>query len=301
MIEHQDLDELYVRAIKECMLHGRKSSPRGIETLELLSPLLVLRGPQDSLPMVKNRARNLNYAFQVIESLQYLDQCMDPDRICHYNTKFGSFKNWTTGEFDGAYGPRLKWQMGWCHDLLLRDPDTRQAVMTIFHSGQDHHEWPFQSLDVPCTLTIQFLLRDNLLHCIVNMRSNDLLWGTPYDIMGFTLLQHAMASWLGVRAGDYFHHAGSLHLYGNTREHLDKALDWKGEKVTLEYGPFNIKKTETTPMLKVFWDMEKRTRLEGFNITKITVPEFPECLAKMFHVVNRFNVRRRGKPIATDR
>lgn len=292
IIEEQDLDLLYVKAIGQTILHGQKSSPRGIDTQELVSPLLILRGPKERLPMIKNKARQLNYAFQIVESLQYLDECMDPDRIIHYNKRFGSFKNWTTGEFDGAYGPRLQGQMLWCYELLKRDPDTRQAVMSIFRADQDHHE----SLDVPCTLTIQFLLREHL-HCVVNMRSNDLLWGTPYDIMGFTTLQHAMASWLGVKAGDYFHHAGSLHIYQNTQEHLIRTLESIGEK-SLSYGPFNMSRDVTVDALGTFWSLERKSRTQNLEVEGCTLPG---PLSTMLDVVSRFNAKKRRNELVADR
>jgi thymidylate synthase len=67
--------------------------------------------------------------------------------------------------------------------------------------------------DVPCTLTWQFFIRDEKLELHVNMRSNDVWLGLPYDLFNFTSIQRHLAARLDVGIGDYYHHVGSLHLY----------------------------------------------------------------------------------------
>ena len=69
------------------------------------------------------------------------------------------------------------------------------------------------SLDVPCTLSLQFFIRDEKLHMIVNMRSSDLIFGIAYDIPAFTLFQEILAEQLGVSLGSYTHMSNSLHIY----------------------------------------------------------------------------------------
>jgi thymidylate synthase len=75
-----------------------------------------------------------------------------------------------------------------------------------------------ETKDIPCTLNLQFLLRDNKLNMIVNMRSNDIIWGLPYDLFVFTNMQEVVANTLGVELGWYLHRPGSLHLY---KKHYD--------------------------------------------------------------------------------
>ena len=48
-------------------------------------------------------------------------------------------------------------------------------------------------MDLPCTRTIQFLLRSGHVDAVVYMRSNDAIWGLPYDIFLFTMLQEMLA------------------------------------------------------------------------------------------------------------
>jgi thymidylate synthase len=45
------------------------------------------------------------------------------------------------------------------------------------------------------------------------MRSNDAIWGLPYDCFVFTMLQELLASQLRCSLGEYVHFAASLHVY----------------------------------------------------------------------------------------
>ena len=72
--------------------------------------------------------------------------------------------------------------------------------------------------DTPCTMYLQFLLRDGKLNLSVHMRSNDIWMGVPYDMFSFCFLQMKMAMELGVEIGEYTHYAGSLHMYARDYE-----------------------------------------------------------------------------------
>ncbi len=65
---------------------------------------------------------------------------------------------------------------------------------------------------------IQFLVRGAKLHCMVNMRSNDVILGLNYDLFFATMLQERLALELGVGLGWYAHRANSLHLYERHRD-----------------------------------------------------------------------------------
>ena len=70
-----------------------------------------------------------------------------------------------------------------------------------------------QCVDAACASSLELLIRDGRLDAIVCMRSNDAIWGLPYDVFLFTFLQEMMAIELKVELGSYYHFAGSLHLY----------------------------------------------------------------------------------------
>src|SRR5690606_23406544 len=113
----------------------------------------------------------------------------------------------------GAYGPRLvgkgeKDQLKNVIKILKKKPSSRQAVIQLFDAAdilEDH-------LDIPCTCTLQFLIRGGKLHMFTSMRSNDVFLGLPHDIFAFTIIQEIMARSLGCDLGDYKHFVCSLHL-----------------------------------------------------------------------------------------
>lgn len=126
-------------------------------------------------------------------------------------------KKWVDISDDGetnnsAYGYRIFTKFGfdqWNHvkNMLQKDPNSRQAVIHI----KDADNKPTK--DTPCTVYLQFLLRDGKLNFSVHMRSNDIWMGVPYDMFSFCFLQMKMAMELGVEIGEYHHYAGSLHIY----------------------------------------------------------------------------------------
>ena len=120
------------------------------------------------------------------------------------------------GKIYGGYGPRLfDWkglnQFKKMAEILGEKPNSRQAVIQLF----DAHDIVKQHKDVPCTCTLQFLIRDHSLHMITYMRSNDAFIGLPHDVFCFTMLQEVLARVLSVPLGTYKHMVGSLHLYEN--------------------------------------------------------------------------------------
>jgi thymidylate synthase len=93
--------------------------------------------------------------------------------------------------------------------VLQEDPDSRQAIM---HYGTPENFWAGNK-DIPCTVSNQFLLRDGLLHMIVNMRSNDVTKGLPYDFPWMQFVQMSVADGVNAKPGSIFWNAGSMHLY----------------------------------------------------------------------------------------
>lgn len=127
---------------------------------------------------------------------------------------------------NSSYGHRIFTFFGfdqWEHvkDLLVKDPGSRQAVVHI----KDARNYIMQpTKDVPCTVYLQFFIRDGKLNMSTHMRSNDIWMGAPYDMFNFCFLQVKMAMELGVKVGQYTHYAGSLHMYARDYETAKKNI-----------------------------------------------------------------------------
>ena len=128
----------------------------------------------------------------------------------------------------GAYGARLRAagingidQLQACITLLQAQPDTRQAVCTLWDGGRDLAR-PHK--DLPCNNWLHFLVRDGKLDLTVVIRSNDLWWGVPYNAFNWMQLQCVVAARVGLPPGTYTHFADSLHLYERHTEAYARTL-----------------------------------------------------------------------------
>ena len=206
------IDQLFVAAIESVIANGAVVSPRGIETREVFPASFELRNPRARVLLVEGR--RINPAFAIAEALWILSGSEAP-WIFDYNSKLKQYAN--DGILRGAYGPRLR---NWCGQIdqldnvrrTLRDePTSRRAIIQIYDPGSvaEGH------LDIPCTISHHFLIRDGCLHLFTTMRGQDLWLGLPYDIFYNTVLQELMAGWIGVPIGSYYYHADSLHLYAH--------------------------------------------------------------------------------------
>ena len=138
--------------------------------------------------------------------------------------------------FFGAYGPKITSQLFYVANTLSADPDSRQAVINIWREN------PGPSKDIPCSLSVQFLIRDNRLHCQYTMRSSDAWLGWVYDVFNFSMLSGVVLLMLGDRfpqleLGTLTLTAGSQHLYERDREGISRVLC--GPQVPQNYVPFN--------------------------------------------------------------
>jgi thymidylate synthase len=210
------------------MHNGEVVAPRGMAIREHRSTVLTVENGLKNI--LHSPARRLNYRFMVAEWLWIWFGHNDVRSIKQYNPKIAEFSD--DGEvFSGAYGPPLRDQWGGVISKLMKDRDSRQAVIQIYSTPRK------PTKDVPCTIALQFLIRQAKLHVIAYMRSSDIWLGLPYDFFNFSMLGNIAAGTVGVDMGSVTFHLGSSHLYESNLEAAERVL-------RSEYGSF------TSPQLK---------------------------------------------------
>ena len=116
-----------------------------------------------------------------------------------------------TGTVQSNYG--WQWEREYQLDKIVaklkHDPDTRQAVISIY----DGKEMIKYRHDTPCTTAIQFSVINNKLEMCVTMRSNDLWFGFCNDQYCFSELHKLVSGWTGYEQGGYYHFAHNMHIY----------------------------------------------------------------------------------------
>lgn len=213
--EYDSVDEMWTAMIQDVLLHGKNVDSRAGASREIIGWSGKLRDVQKNFLCNEVRAADPRYA--CAELLWYLSRSNDTTMLQAYAP---SYKNYTEdGRIAyGAYGHRIANNIKDCDQLFaaierLKDHNTRQCVVSLWKPD----DLTARAKDMPCTLTWQFLLRDNALHMVTSMRSNDIWLGAPYDVFCFACVQMLVAGTLGCKLGTYTHNVGSLHLY-------DKAL-----------------------------------------------------------------------------
>ena len=160
------------------------------------------------------------------------------DNSLDFIGKFSSF--WENISDDGetansAYGHIMYNKFGFDQveqmiELLSSDEHSRRALINI----NTPHNNVQDTLDEPCTIALQYFIRDGKLHSTGMMRSNDMWFGFPYDIPFFTELQKYIAHRLDIETGSYTHFVTSMHVYDRNLGNIEKsASNYANEQETV--------------------------------------------------------------------
>lgn len=96
---------------------------------------------------------------------------------------------------------------------LIKNPWSRRAIM-IYNRPSMHMDYNLNGMsDFMCTNAVQYLIRDNKLNAVVQMRSNDVVFGYKNDYAWQKFVLDKLAADLEVDPGKIIWNAGSLHVY----------------------------------------------------------------------------------------
>lgn len=266
-----DLQSAWYTLVRDLMRTGRESAPRGMRTREFIGVNLVLTDPAQSI--ITDPERKLNQAFAAAEFCWIMAGDDRADLISTFNSKVAEYADQDCGlRFFGAYGPKIVAQLPYVLESLQKE-DSRQAVVNIWR------ESPPPTRDVPCTLSLQFLLRDGALTLVTVMRSNDVWLGTPYDVQTFTRLQSWVASQLGCELGEYHHVVGSMHLYERNFEAAQRVIAATSSSVRLPGRVEDRFDPKTNPaaawrLLRTGWRGDPQTLGVGWSSLYRTMSEY---------------------------
>jgi thymidylate synthase len=112
---------------------------------------------------------------------------------------------------------------------LRNNPASRRAVM-IYTRPSMWLDFDFNGRsDFMCTNTVQYLIRDDALHAVVQMRSNDAIFGFKGDRAWQHHVLAELAGDLNVPVGDIYWNVGSLHVYARHFYLIDPVNYPKGQ------------------------------------------------------------------------
>jgi thymidylate synthase len=283
------LDDLLAKVFKKILKRGRRIGATRGANRELFGVLLHLKDPRARI----SRTEMKGTLFSGLgELLWYLAGSDSLNFICYYARRYD--ENSADGvTVHGAYGPRLLRMRGCINQIenilaLLREkPTSRRAVIQLFNAEDLTQNYK----EIPCTCTLQFVVRDRRLHMLTHMRSNDAFVGLPHDVFAFTMLQELVARSLNVRLGSYRHAVGSMHLYDKHLEQVESYLHegWH-EKVAMPPMP----KEDPWPSVRALLQAEGELR-EGrsVDVATLQLPAYWRDLVRLLQIYQHFDNTRR--------
>ena len=219
----ETLDDMLRKVFQRLLKSGTHINPSRGPATEITGVFLKIMNPRARLSRSETRGK----LFSCLGELLWYLAGTDNLKFVTYYVPAYKEESKDGKRVYGAYGPRLfsmrgNDQVANVTKVLRASNDSRRAVIQLF-DAKDVKE---RRVEVPCTCTLQFMIRHNRLVMLTNMRSNDAFLGLSHDVFAFTMLQEILARSLGVEIGPYMHAVGSLHLYDpdipKARQYLDE-------------------------------------------------------------------------------
>ena len=209
----QRIDDVWISMLRTLVECGENVDPRGMATQEIIGYQSCI---DMDMPVIGIKSRNMGYRFMCAEAHWILTGSNQLRELTKYAPTYARFSD-DGRTLAGAYGPAVKAQIPYILGTLAHDVNTRQAVMTTWNRS------PEPSKDIPCTVSTQFLIRNESLHLLQSMRSSDAWLGYPYDMFSFSMLaayiciELRKAAYPGLKLGCLLLTSGSQHLYEKDR------------------------------------------------------------------------------------
>ena len=214
----------YLDLLKEIRDQGiRKGDRTGVGTYSLFGRQLRF-DLDDGFPLLTTKKVHIRSVIH--ELLWFLN---GDSNVAYLNdhgvTIWNEWADPATGDLGPVYG--VQWR-SWTGadgktidqltDVVQRirtDPGCRRLVVSAWNVS----DLPDMALP-PCHVLFQFYVSSGRLSLQLYQRSADIFLGVPFNIASYALLLMMVAKVTGLRAGEFIHTFGDVHLYTN---HLDQA------------------------------------------------------------------------------
>lgn len=258
MYVSNSINDIYRHLLNDVKINGDQVG----NTVELQNVAFQLTNIEDNIPTSR---KNYSLKYLLGELYWYFSGSNSLSVISQYSNF------WTKISDDGitsnsAYGYIMQHKFNFNQitkmiELLRDDKNSRRAVINI----NVPNEFVIETADEPCTIAIQFLIREGKLNATVIMRSNDLWFGLPYDIPFFTELQKYIANELGVEYGTYTHFVTSMHIYDRNMNDINESIK------NYDEGNYNVFKINPSDL---------RRNIDSVLLYTSMSPDFPERIVQ---------------------
>ena len=205
VVRGTSLADVWVEILWTVMQFGRVSgTDYGLQQKEVIDLVSIVEEPDRGLDRVPDWA-----PFRAEDVAKYVAFFLDP--------RVG-------GQATYSYGERLAAHWGFDQVELLaaelhRSRQSRRAVAVTWDPSAD-----LLSVEPPCVILVQFLLREDRLHASVYIRSNDMLRAYPLNAAAVAMVQTKLASELHAAVGELALVSASAHVYSDCWEQCSGAV-----------------------------------------------------------------------------
>jgi len=203
----------FLEVIQQIEDYKSESTPRELKVKEALMASIDINPVE---PIADFKVRPFNFKYFAGELAWYLHRDRKIDYISHFSSFWKDLTNPGDNTVNSNYGSLVfnNQQLGWVIDSLVKDKNSRQAIMLF-----NRPEFQFkENRDFVCTMYANFFIRNNKLHMKIQMRSNDIFFGLTFDAPFFSFLQQTvyqilLETYPDLKLGYYFHFADNIHFY----------------------------------------------------------------------------------------
>lgn len=276
-IQKSILDDLLREVLTQLREIGSPITTSRGPAVECTGTLLELANPLARLSRTDTRGK----PFSCLGELLWYLSGTNSLRFIEYYIKKYARESEDGATVYGGYGPRIFDNRGLNQfdnvvQLLKKKPSSRRAAIQIFDAADNAR----RRKEIPCTCTIQFLIRNSKLDALVFMRSNDAFVGLPHDVFAFTMIQEIVARSLGVGLGTYKHFVGSLHLYDSDKGNASRYIGegYQSTNMVMPPMPLGDPKVAIESLLKI--EELIRTK-QKFTLSDYSLDPYWEDLVRM--------------------
>lgn len=190
-IAADSVDELVKSGIYHILAKGESISSRAGDAQQAYGVNYLLKQPINRL----HTARPGAIRYLARELVAYFQGSLKAEDGLAKASKFWMSLTDENGNVNSNYGYYVFYesveghgnQYNWVKHVLMANRDTRRAIINI---NQSYHK--SDTKDFPCTIGIQFYIKNNALHCETTSRSTDVITGLPYDMGFFSFIHELM-------------------------------------------------------------------------------------------------------------
>lgn len=187
----ESVDSLVLQGIDYVEENGEMINARAGDGLQSYNVDYILTNP---LNRVHNLRAPKSVEYLSRELLAYFKGTLDVEDMIKVGRYWGTIAD-ENGKINSNYGynvfhqkvPNEKSQYEWVVNLLQENLKSRRGIINI---NQISHKT--DTKDMPCTVAMQFYVKNNYLNNIVSSRSTDIITGLPYDQGFFSFVLELM-------------------------------------------------------------------------------------------------------------